>query len=147
LADRNILADQAYNSFDAFGDDARVRIKPETIRKRGSVPKNGSVFFTIFQSVMTDSGGGNEPSFNYQDYPPDFFDCIIIDECHRAGAKNGSEWRGILKWFGPAVQIGLTATPKRKDNVDTYAYFGAPVYTYSLRQGINDGYLTPFKVR
>lgn len=147
LADRNILADQAYNSFDAFGDDARVRIKPETIRKRGSVPKNGSVFFTIFQSVMTDSGREDEPSFNYQDYPPDFFDCIMIDECHRAGAKNGSEWRGILEWFAPAVQIGLTATPKRRDNVDTYAYFGDPVYTYSLKQGINDGYLTPFKVR
>jgi type I restriction enzyme R subunit len=147
LADRNILADQAYNSFDAFGDDARVRIKPETIRKRGSVPKNGSIFFTIFQSVMTDGGGEDEPSFNYQDYPPDFFDCILIDECHRAGAKNGSEWRGILEWFAPAAQIGLTATPKRRDNVDTYAYFGDPVYTYSLKQGINDGYLTPFKVR
>lgn len=147
LADRNILADQAYNSFDAFGDDARVRIKPETIRKRGTVPKNGSVFFTIFQSVMTEGGSEEEPGFNYQDYPPDFFDCIIIDECHRAGAKNGSEWRGILEWFAPAVQIGLTATPKRRDNVDTYAYFGEPVYSYSLKQGINDGYLTPFKVR
>lgn len=147
LADRNILADQAYNSFDAFGDDARVRIKPETIRKRGMVPKNGSVFFTIFQSVMTEGGPEEEPSFNYQDYPPDFFDCIFIDECHRAGAKSGSEWRGILEWFAPAVQIGLTATPKRRDNVDTYAYFGEPVYTYSLKQGINDGYLTPFKVR
>jgi type I restriction enzyme R subunit len=147
LADRNILADQAYNSFDAFGDDARVRIKPETIRKRGTVPKNGSVFFTIFQSVMTEGGSEEEPSFNYQDYPSDFFDCVIIDECHRAGAKNGSEWRGILEWFAPAVQIGLTATPKRRDNVDTYAYFGEPVYSYSLKQGINDGYLTPFKVR
>ena len=147
LADRNILADQAYNSFDAFGDDARVRVDPKLIRKRGSVPKNGSVFFTIFQSVMTESGNPDEPSFNYQDYPPDFFDCIIIDECHRAGAKDGSEWRGIMEWFAPAVQIGLTATPKRRDNVDTYAYFGEPVYTYSLRQGIEDGYLTPFKVR
>jgi type I restriction enzyme R subunit len=147
LADRVILADQAYNSFDAFGDDARVRITPETIRKRGSVPKNGSVFFTIFQSVMTEGGSEEEPSFNYRDYPPDFFDCIMIDECHRAGAKNGSEWRGILEWFLPAVQIGLTATPKRRDNVDTYAYFGEPVYTYSLKQGINDGYLTPFKIR
>jgi type I restriction enzyme R subunit len=147
LADRNILADQAYNSFDAFGDDARVRVDPKLIRKRGSVPKNGSVFFTIFQSVMTDGGKEEEPQFNYQDYPSDFFDCIIIDECHRAGAKDGSEWRAILEWFAPAVQIGLTATPKRRDNVDTYAYFGEPVYTYSLKQGIEDGYLTPFKVR
>ena len=146
LADRNILADQAYNSFSAFEPDALVRITPAEIRKKGRVPKNGSVFFTIFQSVMTDGGKEEEPAFNYQDYPPDFFDCIIIDECHRAGAKDGSEWRGILDYFAPAVQIGLTATPKRKDNVDTYAYFGDPVYTYSLKEGINDGYLTPFKV-
>ncbi len=146
LADRNILADQAYNSFSAFEPDALVRITPADIRKKGRVPKNGSVFFTIFQSVMTDGGSEEEPAFNYKDYPPDFFDCIIIDECHRAGAKDGSEWRGILDYFAPAVQIGLTATPKRKDNVDTYAYFGEPVYTYSLKEGINDGYLTPFKV-
>ena len=123
-----------------------MRITPAEIRKKGRVPKNGSVFFTIFQSVLTDGGAEEEPAFNYQDYPPDFFDCIMIDECHRAGAKDGSEWRGILDYFAPAVQIGLTATPKRKDNVDTYAYFGEPVYTYSLKQGINDGYLTPFKV-
>jgi type I restriction enzyme R subunit len=147
LADRNILADQAYNSFGAFGEDALVRIDPKTIRKRGTVPKNGSVFFTIFQTAMTEGGTDEEPSLNYQDYPPDFFDCILIDECHRAGAKDGSEWRAILEYFAPAVQIGLTATPKRRDNVDTYAYFGEPVYTYSLKEGINDGYLTPFKVR
>lgn len=146
LADRNILADQAYNSFSAFDDDALVRITPAEIRKKGRVPKNGSVFFTIFQSVLTDGGSEEEPAFNYADYPPDFFDCIMIDECHRAGAKDGSEWRGILDYFAPAVQIGLTATPKRRDNVDTYAYFGDPVYTYSLKEGINDGYLTPFKV-
>ena len=146
LADRNILADQAYNSFSAFDPDALVRITPAEIRKKGRVPKNGSVFFTIFQSVLTDGGKEEEPAFNYQDYPPDFFDCIMIDECHRAGAKDGSEWRAILEYFKAAVQIGLTATPKRKDNVDTYAYFGEPVYTYSLKEGINDGYLTPFKV-
>jgi type I restriction enzyme R subunit len=147
LADRNILADQAYNSFDAFGDDARVRIKPEEIRKKGAVPKNASVFFTIFQTFMsgTDENGDFAPWFG--DYPPDFFDCIIIDECHRGGAKDESEWRAILEYFAPAVQIGLTATPRRKTNADTYAYFGEPVYTYSLKQGINDGYLTPFKVR
>ncbi|WP_428629951.1 EcoAI/FtnUII family type I restriction enzme subunit R [Sphingopyxis sp.] len=146
LADRNILADQAYNSFSAFDPDALVRITPAEIRKKGRVPKNGSIFFTIFQSVLSDGGTEEEPAFNYQDYPPNFFDCIMIDECHRAGAKDGSEWRGILDYFKAAVQIGLTATPKRKDNVDTYAYFGEPVYTYSLKEGINDGYLTPFKV-
>lgn len=147
LADRNILADQAYNSFDAFGDDARARIRPEEIRKKGAVPKNASVFFTIFQTFMSGTDENGEPAPWFGDYPSDFFDCIIIDECHRGGAKDESEWRAILEYFAPAVQIGLTATPRRKANADTYAYFGEPVYTYSLKQGINDGYLTPFKVR
>lgn len=142
LADRNILADQAYNSFSAFPQDALVRIDPLSIRKKGSVPTNGSVFFTIFQTFM--SGTGN--SFYYGDYPSDFFDFIVIDECHRGGANDESNWRAILEYFYPAVQLGLTATPKRKDNVDTYRYFGEPVYTYSLKQGIQDGFLTPFKV-
>lgn len=147
LADRNILADQAYNSFTAFGDDALARVKPSEVKKKGAVPKNASIFFTIFQTFTsgTDSDGNPAPYFG--DYPPDFFDCIIIDECHRGGAKDESEWRAILEYFAPAVQIGLTATPKRTSNVDTYRYFGDPVYTYSLKEGINDGYLTPFKVR
>ena len=80
-------------------------------------------------------------------YPPDFFDFIVIDECHRGGANDESTWRDILNYFSPAVQLGLTATPKRKDNIDTYAYFGDPVYIYSLKEGINDGFLTPFKVK
>ncbi|NOU08522.1 MAG: DEAD/DEAH box helicase family protein [Nitrospira sp.] len=83
----------------------------------------------------------------FGEYPPDFFDFIVIDECHRGGANDESNWRGILEYFAPAVQLGLTATPKRKDNVDTYAYFGEPVYIYSLKDGINDGFLTPFKVK
>ena len=143
LADRNILADQAFNSFSAFPEDALVRINPLDIRKKGSVPTNGSIFFTIFQTFM--SGENNTPY--YGDYPSDFFDFIIIDECHRGGANDESTWRGILEYFSPAVQLGLTATPKRKDNVDTYKYFGEPVYTYSLKAGINDGFLTPFKVK
>jgi type I restriction enzyme R subunit len=147
LADRNILADQAYNSFTAFGDDALARIKPGEIRKKGAVPKNASIFFTIFQTFTSGTDADGEPAPYFGDYPPDFFDCIIIDECHRGGAKDESEWRAILDYFAPAVQIGLTATPKRTNNIDTYAYFGDPVYTYSLKQGINDGYLTPFKVR
>ena len=146
LADRNILADQAYNSFSDFADDALARIKPADIRKKGRVPKNASIFFTIFQTFMSGQDADGEPAPWFGDYPADFFDCIIIDECHRGGAKDESEWRGILDYFAPAVQIGLTATPKRRDNVDTYAYFGEPVYTYSLKEGINDGYLTPFKV-
>ena len=147
LADRNILADQAYNSFSAFPEDALIRIDPETIRKKGRVPKNGSIFFTIFQTFMSgrDAEGNSAPSFG--EYPPDFFDFIVIDECHRGGANDESNWRDILEYFSPAVQLGLTATPKRKHNVDTYAYFGDPVYIYSLKEGINDGFLTPFKVK
>jgi type I restriction enzyme R subunit len=83
----------------------------------------------------------------FGDYPPDFFDFIVIDECHRGGANDESNWRGILDYFSPAVQLGLTATPKRQDNVDTYAYFGEPVFIYSLKDGINDGFLTPFRVK
>ena len=147
LADRNILADQAFNSFSAFPEDALVRIKPSEIKKKGKVPTNGSIFFTIFQTFMsgTDDKGLSTPYFG--DYPEDYFDLIIIDECHRGGANDESNWRGILDYFSPAVQLGLTATPKRKDNVDTYAYFGEPVYVYSLKEGINDGFLTPFKVK
>lgn len=146
LADRNILANQAFNAFGAFEDKALVRIDPESVRKKGGVPTNGSVFFTIFQTFMTSSqDDGTE--FRFGELPPDFFDLIIIDECHRGGANDESSWRGILDYFSPAVQIGLTATPKRTINADTYNYFGEPVYTYSLKEGINDGYLTPFKVR
>ncbi|MCL1476771.1 MULTISPECIES: EcoAI/FtnUII family type I restriction enzme subunit R [unclassified Marinobacter] len=147
LADRNILANQAFNDFSAFPQDALVRIDPETIRKHGRVPKNGSVFFTIFQTFMTGRDENGDPEPNFGDYPPDFFDMIIIDECHRGGANDESNWRGIMEYFSPAVQLGLTATPKRDNNADTYAYFGEPVYIYSLKEGINDGYLTPFKVR
>jgi len=263
LADRNILADQAYNSFSAFPEDALVRIKPTEIKKSGKVPTNGSIFFTIFQTFMTStssvtkdvkedfteiqnvetgkqgymyllqcadgsfytgstnnlqrrieehkSGEGAkftkenfpiklvyyetfdrvdlafnrekqvqgwsrakkialingdkeqlislsknktekepkvaEPVEAFGEYPADYFDFIIIDECHRGGANDESNWRGILEYFSPAVQLGLTATPKRKDNVDTYRYFGEPVYIYSLKEGINDGFLTPFKVK
>ena len=147
LADRNILADQAYNAFSAFPEDALVRIEPEDIRKKGKVPKNGSLFFTIFQTFMSGPPKDGKPSPYFGEYPPDFFDFIVIDECHRGGANDESNWRGILDYFAPAVQLGLTATPKRKDNVDTYAYFGEPVYIYSLKDGINDGFLTPFKVK
>jgi type I restriction enzyme R subunit len=143
LADRNILANQAFNDFSAFPEDALVRIDPKEIRKKGHVPTNGSIFFTIFQTFMT--GKDNKPYFG--DYPNDYFDFIIIDECHRGGANDESNWRGILEYFAPAVQLGLTATPKRKGNADTYAYFGEPVYVYSLKEGINDGFLTPFKVK
>ncbi len=273
LADRNILANQAYNAFSAFPEDALVRISPEDIKKKGKVPKNGSLFFTIFQTFLASAGSATEPpvelvaepieasvaepdeaeirsAYGYMyilecadgtfyvgsttnlrerlaqhqrgdgakhtmnrrpvklvyyecfdridaafarekqvqgwsrakkqaliernmselkrlarssadshcavpepvegyfgEYPPDFFDFIVIDECHRGGANDEGNWRAILDYFAPAVQLGLTATPKRKDNVDTYRYFGEPVFIYSLKDGINDGFLTPFRVK
>ena len=160
LADRNILANQAFNSFSAFDEDALVRIKPKEIKKRGKVPTNGSIFFTIFQSLMANDTTADIEEIEeenitdydtnaayYNQYPKDYFDLIIIDECHRGGANDEGNWRGILEYFSPAVQLGLTATPKRKDNVDTYKYFGDPVYVYSLKEGVNDGFLTPFKVK
>jgi type I restriction enzyme, R subunit len=147
LADRNILADQAFNAFSSFPEDALVRIKPNDIKKKGRVPTNGSLFFTIFQTFMAGTGPDGQPLPYFGEYPPDYFDLIIIDECHRGGANDESTWRSILEYFSPAVQIGLTATPKRQENVDTYKYFGNPVYIYSLKEGVNDGYLTPFKVK
>ncbi|WP_018128162.1 EcoAI/FtnUII family type I restriction enzme subunit R [Balneola vulgaris] len=143
LADRNILATQAYNAFSDFPEDAMKRIRPDEIKKKGRVPKNASLFFTIFQTFM--SGPNDSPYFG--DYPKDFFDFIIIDECHRGGANDESNWRAIMEHFSPAVQLGLTATPKRDVNIDTYEYFGEPLYTYSLKQGINDGFLTPFRLK
>ena len=147
LADRNILANQAYNAFSAFPEDAMVRIKPDEIRKKGKVPKNGSLFFTIFQTFMSGPEKDDKPTPWFGEYPPDFFDFIVIDECHRGGANDESNWRGILEYFAPAVQLGLTATPRRQENADTYRYFGEPVFIYSLKDGINDGFLTPFKVK
>ena len=158
LADRNILADQAVNAFNAFEDGAIVRITPKRIKSKG-LPVNGAVFFSIFQTLMTDQAGldavdedaegtveeAAEP--NYLGYPPDFFDLVVIDECHRGGARDESSWRRIMEHFAPAAQLGLTATPKRAANADTYAWFGEPVYEYALKTGIEDGFLTPFKVR
>jgi type I restriction enzyme R subunit len=143
LADRNILANQAYNEFSAFTEDERIRISPKSIAKRKSVPTNANIFFTIFQTFMT----GLEGKPNFGEYPQDFFDVIIVDECHRGGANDESNWRDILEYFASAVQIGLTATPKRRDNVDTYKYFGDPKFVYKLKDGIEDGFLTPFRVR
>ncbi len=167
LADRNILANQAFNAFNAFDkidENIKVRITPGEIKKKGQVPKNGNIFFTIFQSFMTEvrqeenpdefyenfeeeAEGYGKPQFNFGEYPKDFFDFIIIDECHRGGANDESSWREILNYFSPAVQLGLTATPKRDVNADTYEYFGEPVYTYALKEGINDGFLSPFRVK
>ncbi len=147
ISDRNILANQAKNDFEQFPEDAMERITPELLhdkRHRDRVPKARHLYFTIFQTFMA-----NDPSGSpyYKQYPPDFFDFIIIDECHRGGANDESEWRQLMEYFNPAVQLGMTATPRRKVNANTYKYFGDPVYSYSLKQGIEDGFLTPFRVK
>ena len=148
LADRNILANQAYNAFSAFSDDALARIKPDEIRRQGRVPKNAQRLFHDLPDLHErDQCRTTIPRPYFGDYPPDFFDFIVIDECHRGGANDESNWRDILDYFSPAVQLGMTATPRRTENVDTYRYFGDPVYVYSLKEGINDGFLTPFKVK
>src|SRR6266850_1778483 len=110
LADRNILADQAYNAFSAFPEDAMARISPADIRRQGRVPKNASLFFTIFQTFMSGPEKDGVASPYFGEYPPDFFDFIVVDECHRGGANDESNWRGIMEYFSPAVQLGLTAT-------------------------------------
>lgn len=103
LADRNILADQAFNAFSAFPDDALVRINPQGIRKVGNVPTNGSLFFTIFQTFMSGRAANGEPEPYFGAYPADYFDFIIIDECHRGGANDESTWRSILEYFAPST--------------------------------------------
>ena len=150
LADRNNLANQAFGEFTAyaaFAEDAMVRISPKEIVKKGYVPTNGNIFFTIFQTFMSGTDKDGKPAPYFDSYPADYFDFIIIDECHRGGVNDEGNWRAILDYFAPAVQLGLTATPKRKHNADTYKYFGEPVFVYSLKEGINDGFLTPFKVK
>jgi type I restriction enzyme R subunit len=120
--------------------------RPETSARRASAEERQPVLHHL-PDLHERAAEGRKALPYFGEYPPDFFDFIVIDECHRGGANDESNWRGILDYFAPAVQLGLTATPKRKDNVDTYAYFGDPVYIYSLKDGINDGFLTPFKVK
>ena len=147
ITDRNTLADQARNDFDNFPEDAMVRVNPKLLHSKkydGKVPTGRSIYFTIFQTFMQRDDSGMA---YYMQYPKNFFDFVIIDECHRGGANDESEWRELMDYFDGAVQLGMTATPKRKENTNTYAYFGEPVYTYSLKQGINDGFLTPFRVK
>jgi len=143
LADRNVLADQAINTFNHYERDL-IKIDGEEIRKRnGVVPTNAFIFFAIYQAIADRENIGGY----YTKYPKDFFDLIIIDECHRGSANEEGSWRDILDHFGNAVHIGMTATPKRNDNVDTYKYFGNPIFEYSLKEGISDGFLTPYKVK
>jgi type I restriction enzyme R subunit len=136
LADRNFLVDDPKDkTFSVFGD-ARHKIEG------GIVTHGRELYFATYQSIAKDA---NRPGL-YKEFAPDFFDLIIVDECHRGSAKEDSNWREILEYFSPAYQLGMTATPLRDENRDTYLYFGNPVYTYSLRQGIDDGFLAPYRV-
>lgn len=144
ISDRNILANQAVNDFEQFDEDAMIRITPDKLhKKQNKVPTERHLYFTIFQTFMSEDESG-QPF--YKQYPADFFDFIIIDECHRGGANDESQWRELMDYFNDAYQLGMTATPRRAENANTYRYFGEPVYSYSLKQGIEDGYLTPFRV-
>src|ERR1035441_8214954 len=136
LADRNFLVDDPKDkTFSAFGD-ARHKIEG------GLVVHSRELYIATYQSIAKDE---RRPGL-YKEFAPDFFDLIIVDECHRGSAKEDSNWRDILEYFSPAYQLGMTATPLRDDNRDTYLYFGNPVYTYSLKQGIDDGFLAPYRV-
>jgi len=136
LADRNVLVDQAKDrTFTPLGDAA--------IKIQGRAVKSREVYFAIYQAIADHE---DSPGL-YRQYPKDFFDLIIVDECHRGSANEEGSWRGILEYFASAAQIGMTATPLRKDNVDTYHYFGDPIYTYSLKTGIEDGFLAPYRVQ
>ena len=144
LADRNLLADQAINTFNDPYEKDLIKIDGSEVRARnGVVPTNAFIFFAIYQAISEKENIGGF----YKQYPKDFFDLIIIDECHRGSANEEGSWREILDYFGKAIHLGLTATPKRDANVDTYNYFKNPVYEYSLKEGINDGYLSPYKVK
>jgi type I restriction enzyme, R subunit len=136
LADRNVLVDDpSAKDFAPFGE-ARCKIEG------GVASKSREMYFAIYQAIARDE---RRPGL-YREYAPDFFDLIIVDECHRGSAKDDSNWREILEYFEPAFQVGMTATPRRQDNIDTYRYFGDPIYQYSLRQGIDDGFLAPYRV-
>ena len=135
LSDRNVLVDDPMaKDFSPFAD-ARAKIAGAAVTSR-------DMYFAIYQAIARDE---QRPGL-YREYPRDFFDLVIVDECHRGSARDDGNWREILTWFEPAVQIGMTATPRRDDNADTYDYFGDPIYQYSLGQGIADGFLAPYRV-
>lgn len=137
LADRNILVDQPINR------EFRPVFGQAIWKIQGEIKTGRDVYFALYQS-LADTG---DSLGIFRDYPADYFDLVIVDECHRGSASDDSSWRAILDHFSSAVQLGMTATPLRDDNVDTYHYFGDPIYEYSLAQGIEDGFLAPYRVR
>ncbi|MEM3452732.1 MAG: DEAD/DEAH box helicase family protein, partial [Candidatus Hadarchaeum sp.] len=134
LVDRIFLRDQAYQQFFPFGD-AR-----EEFTETKEINKTKDIYFVTYQTLYSERDGKRI----YELFDPSFFDMVIIDECHRSG---WNRWHDILRHFSKAIHFGMTATPKRDDNIDTYAYFGEPVYSYPMRQGIEDGFLAPFEIR
>ncbi|MCL5108691.1 MAG: DEAD/DEAH box helicase family protein [Chloroflexi bacterium] len=136
LSDRNLLVDDPKDKEFAPFDKARHKIEG------GAVVKSREMYFAIYQAIAEDE----RREGLYRQYPPDFFDLIVVDECHRGSARDESMWRQILEHFAPAYQLGMTATPLREENRDTYRYFGNPIYQYSLKQGILDGFLAPYNV-
>ena len=139
LADRNILVNQPMEReyVPAFGEGPIWKL-------RGEAKAGREIYFGLYQSLI---GAAEDPDALYRRFDRDFFDLVIVDECHRGSAGSNSSWRAILDYFSTAAQIGMTATPKREDSVDTYQYFGDPLYEYSLAQGIDDGFLAPYRVR
>ena len=153
LADRNILIDQAINTFNPLEKDL-VKVTGEEVRKRnGKVPTNANIFFAIYQAIIWEKAEWEEDYQDedlknyYKQYPSDFFDLVIIDECHRWWSNENGSRHDILKYFSSAIHLWMTATPKREDNIDTYRYFWTPVYQYSLKDWINDWFLSPYKVK
>ena len=143
LADRNILVDQTIiNDFKPLGDAMTKLTRKLVDRGSGRVDQSYEIYLSLYQAIM----GDEEHEAIYDKFPPDFFDLIVIDECHRGSARADSAWHTILKYFDSAIQLGMTATPKETKYVSNIDYFGDPVYSYSLKQGIEDGFLAPFKV-
>ena len=136
LADRNILVDDPKDKDFAYFGDARCKIGDDPFSL------GREMYFATYQALAEDERRDGL----FKAFPPDFFDLVIVDECHRGSARDDSSWRAILDYFKPAYQLGMTATPLRDDNRDTYLYFGNPIYQYSLRQGIEDGFLAPYRV-
>jgi type I restriction enzyme, R subunit len=142
LADRNILVDQPidreYKPAFGAGDNTPIW------KLQGEAKSGREIYFALYQAL---ADSGEDPNGMFRKFPPDFFDLIIVDECHRGSARSESSWRAILDYFSSAAQLGMTATPKRDETVNTYSYFGDPIFEYSLAQGIDDGFLAPYRVR
>jgi type I restriction enzyme R subunit len=146
IVDRNLLADQAFNDFNnAMDKDACYRLSPSDAR----FPLSRDLYFGIYQTLVgqDDEGNSSGSPDRYKEFPSDFFDLIVIDEAHRGGANQAGSWFRLLDYFNSAIQVGLTATPKREESNDTYKYFGNPVVSYSLKNGIEDGYLSPYIIK